>query len=471
MQRQLLTLIHTFICFLRLLLFPLNIFIFQHFSPWIKKRLAFEQKNLTDLYSRSFRFDGKKADVTFEVSSEGELEQVRPLIDQLLSENFLIELIYASESVEKKCEVLAQEHRGRLRILRLPLLSFFVSSALGGCNFFRWRTGRILILCRYDFYPELMLLGARKKMFFILLSATLKNKEQYFERSFSLTAWYLRQIYNHFDIIVASGKDDEKRFLDIGYPSSNLRAFDFRALQILKRLADKRQKFSKISTFSFFESYLDKFSYEKRLLVGSAWPNEMEILKHPEFLKKIIEGEIFVGVAPHKLGRDSFDLVKKMAQKQAELLGFDLPVYEWGPTFLENENREIFEAMRKKPGLLIIEFPGILCELYSLFGHAFVGGGHGRSIHSVLEPYVAGATIYCGPKIHRSTEFDLVKNNTPKQIHVVQELNTFFQLLSRFQTIDKQLQERENLFESYKSQWKEIYTLLLIKLGKMNGPT
>lgn len=471
MERQILILIHTLVCFLRIILFPFTVFVLPLFVPWVKRRLIFERKNHIDLYSRSFRFDGKKADVTFEVSSEGELEQVRPLIDQLLAENFLVELIYASESVERKCEILAQEYKGRLRILRLPILTFFVSSTLGGCNFFRWRTGRILILCRYDFYPELMLLGARQKVFFILLSATLKNKEQYFERFFSMTAWYLRQIYIHFDVIVAASQDDEKRFLDIGYPSSNLRAFDFRVLQILKRLLEKEHKFSKIPSFSLFRHCLERFPYEKRLIMGSAWPNETEILRHPDFLKRILAGEFFVAIAPHKLGDESLALIKKTAQKYAEISGFDLPIYEWGPKLSDSQIRENFELINKKPGILLVSFPGVLCEIYSLFAHAFVGGGHGRSIHSVLEPYVAGATVYCGPKIHRSTEFDLIKKNTPHQMQVVQDLSFFYPLLSRFELVDKELTQRDKLFESFKRQWREIYSLLLIKLGKNNGPT
>ena len=469
MERHFLTLLHTLICSLRIILFPFTNFILPIFSPWVKARLVFERKNSTDLYSKSFRYDGKKADVTFEVSSEGELEQVRPLIDQLLTENFLVELIYASESVERKCELLAQEYRGRLRILRLPILSFFVSSFMGGCNFFRWRTGRILILCRYDFYPELMLLGGRRNVFFILLSGTLKNKEKYFEKIWHPVASYLRQIYAHFDIIVAASQDDEKRFLNIGYPSSNLRAFDFRVLQILKRLLEKEHKFAKIPSFAYFRQTLERFPYERRLILGSAWPNEMEMFRNPDFLKKIIDGYYFVNVAPHKLSEDSIALIKKTAYKFAEISGYDLPLYVWSPKMTEEESRVLFAEMAKKPGILINTFPGVLCELYTLFAHAFVGGGHGRSIHSVLEPYVAGATVYCGPKIHRSTEFDLVKKNTPHQMQVIEELSSFYPLLSRFELVDKENNARDMLFDSFKKQWKEIYSLVLLKLGKHDG--
>ena len=57
-----------------------------------------------------------------------------------------------------------------------------------------------------------------------------------------------------------------------------------------------------------------------------------------------------------------------------------------------------------------------------MFDHAFIGGGHGRSIHSVLEPFFGVSHIYCGPKVHRSTEYDFVKNKTPHFIHIVEKL-------------------------------------------------
>ena len=70
--------------------------------------------------------------------------------------------------------------------------------------------------------------------------------------------------------------------------------------------------------------------------------------------------------------------------------------------------------------------PGIFCELYANFGQAYVGGGHLKSIHSVLEPYLGGAQIYCGPKTYRSTEFDFILGHSPKTISELSKtLKTF----------------------------------------------
>ena len=62
-----------------------------------------------------------------------------------------------------------------------------------------------------------------------------------------------------------------------------------------------------------------------------------------------------------------------------------------------------------KPGVILINLKGVLCELYKFFAISFVGGGHGVSIHSVMEPYIAGSRIFCGPKVFRSTEFQFIQ--------------------------------------------------------------
>ena len=82
--------------------------------------------------------------------------------------------------------------------------------------------------------------------------------------------------------------------------------------------------------------------------------------------------------------------------------------------------------------------PGVLLEAYTFFGTAFVGGGHGRSIHSVLEPFLAGCNVFCGQKTHRSTEYDLVADISPSSIFVVYELGMFATILNKKSEVSDQ---------------------------------
>ena len=351
-------------------------------TPWGRNRAKFERKNLTDPHSRPF-----KADIAFEVSSEGELEQVYPLLEYFLKDGTAVELIYSSESVEMKCQKLAQKYPQHLRIFRLPLLTHFFFNFLGGQSLKLWMSAPILILCRYDFYPQLLSLDGKLG----LVSASLKGKKGANSR-----------LYNLFDFIICASPQDEKRFKE--FYGGNLSVQDFR----VSRIGDRLKK-------ADIASYLELFKetpFNRRLILGSCWPIEMEVFSHPRLQKDIQERNIQVAIAPHSLKDES---IKEIIEAFNRNTSNKIPLYEL------NENVDAL-ALKDMPGVIMITSKGILCELYSIFGQSYVGGGFGRSIHSVLEPYLAGSRVYCGPKTFRSTEYDFLFSHSPDYIHVVRKL-------------------------------------------------
>lgn len=391
--------------FIQTLLFPVLRVLLTPFFPWLKKRAQFELKNKTDFRSNSFKKKGKVADFCFEIASEGELEQVRPLLIHYLEVGQLIELVYSSDSLEKKCNLLFEEYSEQLRIFRLPLLTYFPFELFGGQNFLSWTTASNLILCRYDFYPEILLRGRNKKVKFILLSGTLKNKVEELKREGSFGYVYLKRIYELFDLVVASSETDKSRFFKLGLSPKKIRSFDFRVVQINRRLKNSKNKLLENNYFSFFYDISKSFPKTSRLLLGSAWPIDLEVLGSTEIKELIFKGELFVTIAPHKLSPLFLEAIKN---KLAEL---EIPFY--------SNVDEMKQVGSRGPGVLIFTAPGVLCELYSYFGHAYVGGGFGRSIHSVLEPYLANSLVYTGPKTFRSTEYELIKAHSNNKIFVL----------------------------------------------------
>ena len=75
--------------------------------------------------SESFNRVGKRAEIAFHFSSEGELEIIRPIIDQCLAQGHLIELLFTSLSVEAKVVKLCELYPEKVRSFRMPLLTFF----------------------------------------------------------------------------------------------------------------------------------------------------------------------------------------------------------------------------------------------------------------------------------------------------------------------------------------------------------
>ncbi|MCK5882131.1 MAG: hypothetical protein KAG61_00465 [Bacteriovoracaceae bacterium] len=454
MENKLFIIFQVALNIIRGLLYPLTVEVLGNLIPAVRRRKLFELLNKVDPLSKSFYCENKVAAVAFEVSSEGELEQVRPLINNYLKKGDLVELIYSSESVEKKCQSMAVQWKGMLRIYRLPILTFFFFDLFSGQSLSSWMTARRLVLCRYDFFPELLLLGKRDHTRFVLVNASLKNKES----MNPLRNFIFRNIFSLFDsIICASGRDLEL-FTKMGIDPNHLVVFDFRLIQIEKRVSSSDATLSKILTD--FAPIFDKYPAAKRLIMGSAWPNEMEVFSDSEFISKIVLGDLFVAVTPHKLDEKHMNSLTNSIEEISDKFSANLPIYIYRSTLSVEQKRDLIADFIERPGIIIVATPGILCELYNYFGHSYVGGGHGRSIHSVLEPFIANSMVYCGPKTHRSTEFDFVKSFDDNSVTVIKELSSFYKIFRpKLNQINDEIKHGE-FIHSYTSKFEKVVTFL-----------
>jgi len=292
-----------------------------------------------------------------------------------------------------------------------------------------------IFMVRYDFFPELLYFSLLIPKS-ILLSATLKGKKL----TSLISKYRWKKIFSCFKAVFAATKKDEEALLNLfkgeerTFKVFNL---DFRHGQILKRQAAK-EKLLEVNGYEQFEKEITQHDWNNRFIMGSIWPNEWPIFSQ-KFLEYIVKENLFVFLAPHKLsGNDWSDFESKVSN----LSGDEMNVSLWdkeGWLYLS-------ETISTGQGHIVIcRVPGILCELYPYFGHAFVGGGHSRSIHSVLEPYWGGSHIYCGPKTHRSTEYDFILEESPRHIHIVRELDKFYHTYNQAKEIPIDREHRERL--------------------------
>ncbi len=425
------------------------------FSATIRQRVRFELCNFKDRQEMNVKWC---ADILFEVSSEGELEQVRPLIDYFLNNQKRIELIYASASVEKKVKQYQKEYSTQMRIFRLPILTY---SPWKTFFFFQSieeiATAKKIIFCRYDFFPELILYALKNSAKFSVVSATLKNKYHYFSSSLSLKKFYYKNLYSLFDCIIAATKKDADFFRGIT-KNSSVCVYDFRVLQIVKR----QNNFSLVFASHLFVAplmrYCSDFLKEQRVIFGSAWPKEMEIFLNKDFVDEIALNKWHVLIAPHQLGREHVKTLLSAIEYNISKSGSlnSCPIYEFNREMTANEITEKFNLLKQRPGIVVSSFPGMLCELYTQYGHAFVGGGHGRSIHSLLEPYLGKACVYCGPRTHRSTEFDFILEHSPKYLFVINLLQDFFPILRENKLLSCDQDKRDALVLEAQESFNKI---------------
>lgn len=403
---------------------------FYKVIPPLRKRFLFEHKNVVEAEKEVF---AGSADCAFEISSEGELEQVLPLVEGLWRHHKKVELIYSSPSVESKCQKLQRDNSERLRTLRMPIVSYFPYSWWGGQSVENWITAPVLILCRYDFYPELLLLSGRVSV--RLISASLKNKQV---SGLSTLLW--RSVYRLFDKVVCVNETERANLRSIGVADSILCCYDFRHGRIIDRLEARKEKLSGHSWMEAFANLLEGVPNHCRLIVGSAWPSEMEIFKNKNLLANWL-----VVVAPHKLD----DHFVASLEDRVETVATSTRCYRIDKNTTAGQILTIQEDWQRDRGPIFITVPGILVELYEYFAHALVGGGHDRSVHSLLEPFWAGCRVYCGPKTHRSSEADYIGEVSPYSLQIVPELEGLESYLSGNGLDENRAERRKEVAEEF----------------------
>ena len=419
-----------FLNIFRCLLAPPLVGLAWPFSAWVRRRLRQERR-----WSAPSRGD---AEVLTHVSSEGELEQVWPLLEGLLERELRVQILFTSASLQSKIRELGQRYPGQIDARMLPLLHYPWGLCWAGGSLKRWIKAPLRVMVRYDFFPELVLAlstGGRLG----LLSATFKGKERALEKG--LGRWYWRSLMSRFDFVFCSTQKDLvalENLLGASSPRPELFCFEFRVMQILKRLENARECLEKHSWFVHLKAFFETYPPSRRLILGSAWEVDLEIFADPAFQRAIAEGEWGVVIAPHQLSSASLE---RLYRRLLEIFG------EYGGSA---DSVAVLREKKTSPWeghpVLVSHIPAVLCEMYSLFGHVYVGGGLGRSVHSLLEPFWTGAHLYCGPRLQRSTEYIFVCEEAPERIHVLNAPRDFFPRLQS-NTNENAMEDSRQLFE------------------------
>jgi 3-deoxy-D-manno-octulosonic-acid transferase len=388
--------------------------------PWYAKRLAFERRNLFSPCPR--------LDLSIHVSSEGELEQVLPLCRSLGGKRSF-EIIYTSESLEGRIQKL--ELDGLVWTWRLPLIDY----GLFGQKIEKLIKGKLFLMVRYDFFPELITHARRKEIRSILINATLKSKKE----NLAGRAWH-QYIYNSFDYIIAASAKDQKRFEKM-LPASQVSNFDFRIPQILER-QKKALGLGKIAGLE--ERLRGWIGHTKRndcIVFGSSWSEDFNDWSGPD-IDNLKGKKIYL--APHKIkGEECQRFISKVKS-----------------VFKEVSIWRSIDDIQRDDSVVISLIPGILCEIFPYFGLAYIGGGFNRSIHSVLEPYWGSEIVICGPKTHRSTEYDLIVEWEPEAILRVDRSEELPKVLCQLDSGKIDLKKRIARGEKYCVRGQEITRLI-----------
>ena len=154
---------------------------------------------------------------------------------------------------------------------------------------------------------------------------------------------------------------------------------------------------------------LEKFCAGNKVIVaGSTWPEDEAIFLR--FVNECNHCVKFV-IAPHEVNPDSLGRITALLQKPFILYSS------------ESSAKQLKDAE-----VLIVDGYGYLVSVYRYAEIAYIGGGFTTGIHSILEPAVYGMPVVFGPDYHKFHEaFEMIQLNAAHSISNYDELSNLFE--------------------------------------------
>lgn len=303
------------------------------------------------LESRFFNAQASQEHVTwFHASSLGELEMLRPLIDDFYARGVKIGVSCFSDSALRSLKTLA------------PIAVYADLSPREDewkRLFERFKVNK-LILAKYDVWPGLMNAATLAKVPVIVINAQMRRSLSRMMKLFVVLGVKFPRLFLFPNDIISEGElqknitGDKKLFLSV----------DPRWERVARRLKHAKSS-SAVVQWSERMVHLP----HPIGVLGSIWVDDLNVILPA--LKKTKDSIVLV---PHDLSEANLSRIENLIE----------------------------DADLNHRALLVNEM-GILVELYRLADWAFVGGGFGKGIHSVLEPSLYGIPVACGPA--RFSEF------------------------------------------------------------------
>jgi 3-deoxy-D-manno-octulosonic-acid transferase len=314
--------------------------------------------------------------IWFHVSSLGEFEQAKPIIQSLKSKdpNTLIIVSFFSPS----------GYRHSVNYKYADIISYMpYDSPRNAKKFIQRIKPDAAVFIRYDIWPNHIWVLAENNIPFFLSSATLR------EKSFRLLPGFRtfhRQLFNLFTAVLTVTEYDVRQFKRFGLQHPILEAVgDTRYDQVLQRSRTAKD----------IELLPSGFTRRKKVFViGSSWNSDEELLIPA--LKNLYRKEknLLTILAPHEPTQQNLERIERQLEPEITHIRF---------SHINNYSDE---------KLIIVDSIGILVTLYKYAHVAYVGGAFKSGVHNVLEAAVYGIPVIYGPKHTNSQEAtELVKRN------------------------------------------------------------
>ncbi len=369
-------------------LFPLLLGITKLFSPLHPKLRTFfsvRRGLLEELEQKIRKLPPSSFRLWVHAASVGEFEQARPIIAALKEKHQDITLFisFLSDSGYNA----RQNFPDAAAVFYLP-----ADTKNNAKRLLSLIRPDLLLLMRYDFWPNHLLEAKRCGTKLILAAAVLQKSSAYFN---PMLKGFYRSIFYLFDHIYTVSEQDTLAFRQIFKCQQAETAGDPRFDQVFLRSRNQGR----------VAHLKPLFNNRTVLIAGSVWEKD-ELLLLPVWNQ--LDERPALLLVPHEVNPE------KMSQLYRELQNQSLDFMAISAL------NETYDPERQ---ILVIDQTGYLAELYAIASIAYVGGGFGVNVHNTLEPAVHGIPVLFGPRYHNSPEAEgLVAAGGATVIHDQKEL-------------------------------------------------
>ena len=287
-------------------------------------------------------------------ASMGELEQVLPIVRALKDAVPSLHVVATVTSTS------AIEHARKSPLLDSALL-LPVDNLAVMRSFVKAMHASVLVFGRYDLWRSLVRAADESHLPMVLVNATMPQTG----RGGPLQPW-TADTYRRLSAILAITDQERAELHALAPQVTSSVVPDSRVDRVIDRINHP------VLHLSAWRSPREL----PTLVVGSAWPEDLQILH--EALQGMNRPPRIL-IVPHVLNEDG--ITKACAQFNAVRFSTSEP---------SSTSAVVFDVM------------GALIDIYQLGTAAYVGGGFGTGVHSTTEPACCGLPIACGPEIYRS---------------------------------------------------------------------
>ena len=312
--------------------------------------------------------------IWFHVSSLGEFEQGRPLIEAIKKRNpeqkILLTFFSPSGYEVRKDYPLADV------VCYLP-----IDTKRNAQRFVNMVKPAMVIFVKYDLWPNYLKTVAAANIPAYLVSAIFRKEQLYFQ---PYGKWF-RSVLRCFKQIFVQDEASLALLNKIGITTAE-KCGDTR----FDRVLSIREQ---AMPLPLIESFVEDVPFV--IVAGSTWPPDEDVLL-PYLLQK---RKIKIILAPHEIDEEHLQAIE-------ERVGKSVIRY----SRLEGAKKANYRC-------LIIDCFGLLSSIYRYGSVAYVGGGFGAGIHNSLEAAVHGVPLVFGPNYEKFKEArDLIENGGAKVV-------------------------------------------------------